>query len=296
MPHHVVGWLRRRRRHRRTPTVEGNAQLLLYSRILPGGFLHYGYFDDPDTAPEEISFDSLARAQRRYAELLAELAGPPGRPVLDAGSGMGGMLGLLRSAGHDVTGLTPDRFQVAHIRSAYPDVPLLHCKFEEMPVSENRGRFGAVLHAESVQYMVPEQVFPVVDAVLARGGRWIVADYFRRGVDGERSGWRLPEFRRRARDAGFRVARERDITPHVAPTLGFAHLLASRLGLPAFDFARDKLRAKRPGASYVLEEAAAEGRAALIRSLAVLDPVEFAARKRYLIMVLRRNGEEDDTQ
>ena len=238
----------------------------------------------------------MERAQRRYAELLAELTGPPGRPVLDAGSGMGGMLGLLRAAGHDVTGLTPDRFQVEHIRSAYPDVPLLHCKFEEMPVSDHRGRFGTVLHAESVQYMAPEQVFPVVDAVLARGGRWVVADYFRRGADGERSGWRLPEFRRRAQDAGFRVARERDITPHVLPTLGFAHLLARRLGLPAFDFARDKLRAKRPGASYVLEEAAAEGRAALVRSLAVLDPAEFAARKRYLIMVLRRNGEEDDTQ
>lgn len=296
MPHHVVGWLRRRRGHRRTPTVEGNAQLLLYSRILPSGFLHYGYFDDPDTAPEAVSFADLERAQRRYAELLAELTGPPGRPVLDAGSGMGGMLGLLRKAGHDATGLTPDLFQVEHIRSAYPDIPLLHCKFEEMPVSDHRGRFGAVLHAESVQYMVPEQVFPVVDAVLAPGGRWVVADYFRRGADGERSGWRLPEFRRRAQDAGFRVARERDITPHVLPTLGFAHMLAHRLGLPAFDFARDKLRAKHPATGYVLEEAAAEGRAALVRSLAVLDPAEFAARKRYLVMVLRRNGEENDTQ
>ena len=292
----MVRWLKRRRGHRGTPTVEGNAQLLLYSRILPGGFLHYGYFDDPDTSPESVSFDDLQHAQRRYAELLTELTGPPGRPVLDVGSGMGGMLGMLRSAGHDVTGLTPDRFQVAHIRSAYPGVPLLHCRFEDLPVSDHRGRFGTVLHAESVQYMAPEQVFAVVDAVLARGGSWVVADYFRRGAAGERSGWRLAEFRRRAIDAGFRVVHERDITPHVLPTLGFAHLLAHRLGLPAFDFARDKLRAKRPGASYVLEEAAEEGRSALLRGLSVLDPAEFAARKRYLIMVMRRNDEEDDTQ
>lgn len=292
----MVGWLKRRRGHRGTPTVEGNAQLLLYSRILPGGFLHYGYFDDPDTSPESVSFDDLQHAQRRYAELLTELTGPPGRPVLDAGSGMGGMLGMLRSAGHDVTGLTPDRFQVAHIRDAYPGVPLLHCRFEDLPVSDHRGRFGTVVHAESVQYMAPEQVFAVVDAVLARGGRWVVADYFRRGAAGERSGWRLAEFRQRAIDAGFRVVHERDITPHVLPTLGFAHLLAHRLGLPAFDFARDKLRAKRPGASYVLEEAAEEGRSALLRGLAVLDPAEFAARKRYLIMVMRRNDEEDETQ
>ena len=77
--------------------------------------------------PEEVSFDALHRAQRRYAEKLAELIGTPtpsgarrrlrdGRHARTAP----------RPPGHDVTGLTPDRFQAEHIRRAYPGVPVLH--------------------------------------------------------------------------------------------------------------------------------------------------------------------------
>lgn len=292
LPHHVLGRIRRRRGHRRVPTVHANAQLKLYNRILPGDFLHYGYFDDPDTRPEAISFDALHRAQRRYADKLTELIERPDAPILDVGSGMGGMLGLLSAAGHDVTGLTPDRFQVEHIARAYPDVPVLRCRFEEMPAREHRGRFGTVIHAESIQYMKPQGVFPVVREILVPDGVWIVADYFRIGdgggeTRGERSGWRLPEFRRRVDEAGFAITAERDITANVLPTLGFAHLLATRIGLPALDFAHDKLRAKSPGLHYVLENVADRIRAAAVDGAAVIDPAAFAARKRYLLMTLR---------
>ena len=299
LPHHVLGRIRRRRGHRRVRTVHANAQLKLYNRILPGDFLHYGYFDDPDARPEAISFDALQRAQRRYADKLTELIERPDAPILDVGSGMGGMLGLLSAAGHDVTGLTPDRFQVEHIARAYPDVPVLRCRFEDMPAHEHRGRFGTVIHAESIQYMRPQGVFPVVREILARNGVWIVADYFRIGdggggsgnsgrrSGGERSGWRLPEFRRRVDEAGFAITRERDITANVLPTLGFAHLLATRIGLPALDFAHDKLRAKSPGLHYVLENVADRICEAAVDGAAVIDPVAFAARKRYLLMTLR---------
>ena len=288
--------------HRRIPTVHANAQLKLYNRILPGDFLHYGYFDDPDTPPESISFDGLYQAQLRYAEKLIERIERPGEPILDAGSGMGGLLGLLRSSGYDVTGLTPDRFQLSHIRSAYPDVPVLGCRFEDMPADGYSGRFGTVIHSESIQYMHPDGVFDVVREVLAPGGTWIVADYFRdaqaaprtasrpsRQRPRERSGWPLEAFRRRLEENGFEVARESDITANVLPTLGFARLLANRIGLPAFDFARDKLRAKAPGVDYVLENVAERARQAVLRNLAVLDPTGFSDRKRYLLMTIRRS-------
>ena len=287
--------------HRRVPTVHGNAQLQLYSRMLPGDFLHYGYFDDPDTPAEEISFADLQRAQLRYAHMLIERIGAPDLPVLDAGSGMGGMLGLLRSVGHDVTGLTPDRIQVDHIRRAYPDVPVLRCRFEDTPVDKFKGYFGTIVHAESVQYMEPEGVFAVVDKILAYSGTWIVADYFRVGdadadarprarrrTGANRSGWRLDSFRDRVRAHGFEITDEADVTANVLPTLAFARLLADRIALPALDFAHDKLRAKYPGLHYVLEDLAERGRDAAVRSAEVLDPAAFAAHKRYLIMSLRR--------
>ncbi len=289
--------------HRRVPTVHENAQLRLYNRMLPGDFLHYGYFDDPEVPPETVSFDDLRRAQLRYAEKLIELIDLPDRPVLDAGSGMGGMLGLLRSAGCEVTGLTPDRFQIDHIRGAYPGIPVLHCRFEDLVADRFPDRFrvhfGTIIHSESLQYMQPEGVFAVLGQILGSNGQWIVADYFRRevgaekGGDGQsgarnRSGWRLGDFRARLREHGFRVVSEEDITAHVLPTLGFARLLADRIGLPALDFARDKLRAKTPGLHYVVENVADRARDAAVRSAAVLDPSAFAARKQYLIMSIRR--------
>ena len=275
--------------HRRVPTVHGNAQLQLYSRMLPGDFLHYGYFDDPDTPAEEISFADLQRAQLRYAQKLIGRIGPPGLPVLDAGSGMGGMLGLLHSAGHDVTGLTPDRIQVDHIRRAYPDVPVLRCRFEETPVDRFKGYCGTVIHAESVQYMESEGVFAVLDKILVESGTWIVADYFRVGrSESNRSGWRLDSFRDRVRAHGFEITDEADITDHVLPTLAFARLLTDRIALPALDFAHGKLRAKYPGLHYVLEDVAERARDAAERSAEVLDPAVFAAHKRYMLMSLRR--------
>ena len=83
LPHHVVRWVRRRRTHRRVSTVHANAQLLLYNRMLPGDFLHYGYFDDPETPPDTISFDAIQRAQLRYAEIAAGAGSTaPARPSL----------------------------------------------------------------------------------------------------------------------------------------------------------------------------------------------------------------------
>ena len=289
LPHHVARWLRRLRRHRRVPTEHANAQLSFYSRMLPGDFLHYGYFDDPDTPPDTISFDALDRAQRRYADLLIDLIDHPDAPILDVGSGMGGMLGLLTAAGHDITGLTPDRPQLEHIRRTYPGIPILACRFEDMPARDHHARFGTVIHAESIQYQNPRQVLPNVRRILAPGGTWIVADYFRIATGGERSGWRLDDFRRRLANAGFEVATERDITPNVLPTLAFAHLLATRLGLPALDFARGKLRAKAPALHYVLANVVESARDAALRGTAVIDPAVFTATKRYLLMTIRRS-------
>lgn len=288
LPHHVAGWINRRRRHRRIPTVLRNSQLSLYSRMLPGDFLHYGYFDDIGATPDQLSFQDMQRAQLRYAQELVKLIDRPDAPILDVGSGMGGFLGLLRGEGLDVTGLTPDGAQVEHIRRVYREVPVLHCRFEDMPTDGYTGAFGTVIHAESIQYMNPDRVFPVVGRILAPEGTWIVADYFRTGTGGERSGWQWEEFREKLDSHGFRVTHSRDITANVLPTLGFIHLLATRIGIPVFDFSREKLQAKSPGIHYILEETIARFRRSFLRNVAILDPAEFARHKRYMLMCMHR--------
>ena len=126
--------------------------------------------------------------------------------------------------------------------------------------------------------MNPAGVIPVVQQILAPGGAWLVADYFRTQPGGERSGWQWEDFRKRLASEGFRIVHSRDITVHVLPTLGFAHLLATRLGLPLFDYTQDKVQSKFPGVHYVLETVFEGARRSLKRSLEILDPVEFARR------------------
>ena len=286
-PSHAVNWLDRRRRQDRVPTARANSQLNLYSRILPGDFLHYGYFDDADVAPEAVSLQCVQRAQLRYAEKILELIRAPDAPVLDVGCGMGGLLGLLKRRGHDPVGVTPDRFQIEHIRHAYPEIPVLHCKFEEMPAESYKHTFGTVIHSESLQYMDPDGVFRVLREVLAPGGTWIVADYFRVDQEGERSGWPWGRFVERVERQGYRIVHEEDITAHVLPTLAFAHLLGNRIGLPAYDFACDKLKTKAPAVHYVMESLAEQGREAVLKNLAVIDPERFSRSKRYMLLSLR---------
>lgn len=72
--------------------VRDDAQLKLYSQILEGDFLHYGYFDNPEIKPEDISLNQIYKAQLRYAQLLLEKLDPNANQVLDIGCGMGGLL------------------------------------------------------------------------------------------------------------------------------------------------------------------------------------------------------------
>lgn len=38
-----------------------DAQLALYAQVLPDGFLHFGYFDDPLRRPEDIGLSEIGR-------------------------------------------------------------------------------------------------------------------------------------------------------------------------------------------------------------------------------------------
>ena len=285
------------------------------------------------------------------------------------------MLDIFCAQGHDATGLTPDRYQMEHLGRRHPDIPVLHCRFEDLDEERVKelgayrfedldgerikemdvcrfedlgndrfsrenvkscstapskasftahsdqdsdkytGYFDTIVHAESLQYMRPDGVFRALERALAPDGQWIVADYFRldESADGSpcpqasgsgpnaeptaarrarpsRSGWLLSEFRSRLKKHGFEIEAEEDITPHVLPTLGFARLLAERIGLPAFDFGSEKLRVKRPGLHYIVRPALERARRRARRETSQLDPEVFAATKRYLLMRIRRSG------
>jgi cyclopropane fatty-acyl-phospholipid synthase-like methyltransferase len=307
LPHHVVRVFSHSRRkgkheavydfgkqmeyvHGKELTVFNDPQLQLYTRILPDDFLHYGYFDDVQTRPESISLSDLQHAQTRYAERVLEHVVDTGAPVLDVGAGMGGMARMLGERGFSPTALTPDRHQVRYIKATYPEVPVIEGRFHEVGWPKYDRHFGTVITAESFQYLFLDNALSVIQNILRPGGRWVMCDYFRRRSDVAGSGHVWDDFVSAAGAKGWRFSHQEDITGHILPTMAFVQMLGDRFGMSLLGYGVANLQRKRPGLNYVLAEAVADLEAVLGYAVAQSDPERWAADKRYMLLVLERDG------
>ena len=275
-------WNRKAHKH-----AYDDAQLALYSKILPGDFLHFGYFDQPDVPPEEMRLADITRAQQRYADLLIERVGNPNQPVLDVGCGMGGLSRMLLARGYTPVALTPDRLQVTHIKATIP-IDVIAKKFERLDPAGYLRRFGTIYTSESLQYLKLDQSLPILESILAPGGQWIVCDYFRLQRSSDRSCHVWSEFTEKVAAAGWKISLERDITPHVLPTLAYINMWASRFGVPFMQFGFLRLRRKNPGLHHLAARALASLENLVRENIAVIDPECFAREKRYMLLVLER--------
>ena len=291
-PRHLFRAASLQRNRKRTKRAYEDAQLALFAQILPTGFLHYGYFDDPATRPSEMSIADVHRAQQRYAELLLEHAHDRSGPALDVGCGMGGLCTMLRERGFAPIALTPDRRQAKHIRQTQPDVPVLECKFEDLPdvAEQHATRYPTVFTSESLQYLKLDRALPLMKRILKPGGAWIACDFFRikPGKGGGRGGHTWDEFQREITEHGWRIDFQRDITQHILPTLRYINMWARDFGKPALDFALLKLRAKQPGLHYVLEETLTMIQDVIDDNLQIICPDAFVENKKYVMLVMRR--------
>lgn len=263
-----------------------NPQLELYSKILPGGFLHYGYFEDPEVRPESMSLEDLQQAQQRYSDLVLEHVVDKEAPVLDVGAGMGGMCRMLLERGFAPFALTPDRVQVRYIRERYPDVTVIEGRFHEVGWVAHHGRFGTIVTAESLQYLFLDNALSTIEALLRPGGRWVICDYFRRhqGVNGSGHVWQ--EFADTAKARGWRIIFEQDLTSHVAPSLAFARMLGDRFALPLIGYVNASMRRKRPAMHYLLADSLQTIDESLGARVEEIDPSRFLEDKRYMLLVM----------
>ena len=264
-----------------------DTRLELYSRILPSDFLHYGYFDDTEQKPEAMSLDALAAAQTRYAELMLDLIGTHA-PVLDIGCGMGGLSRMMLDRGLSPTALTPDKLQAAYVAKHVPGVPVIRCKLEALKADEHVAEFGAVVTAESLQYLKLDLALPILDKVLKPGGAWVACDYFSTRPTPDKTCHQWEPFVARVAEAGWKVTHQQDVTKNVLPTLAFIHMLATRFGVPMMDFAVLRMRRKQPGLHHLLSGLFGHLTDVIGDNVGLIDPVQFARDRQYMLLKLER--------
>ena len=285
------GARRASRRQKFVPRVRDDAQLKLYGELLPGSFLHYGYFDDPQIEAREISLADVSRAQLRYAhEVLKPLAPADGSvadgPILDVGCGMGGLCRILLERGLTPVALSLDCHQIAHIQETLPAIETHQMRFEDLDAQTRRARYSALVTAESLQYLEMDVALPLIHQILRPGGRWLACDYFRiSDVSSEAETW--DGFAARLEAHGFEVHSRRDITPNVLPTLAYLHLWGAEIARPTMRFGAAKIKRKQPGLHHLLRETLETFDERIDHHLDLVDPATFAANFQYLLLEIR---------
>jgi SAM-dependent methyltransferase len=218
--------------------------------------LHYGLWTG--LAP---TAGNLRAAQDAYTDKLFALL-PPGRlRILDIGGGAGETAKKLTALGHAVEIVVPSPFLAGRCRTNAPGARVHECTFEGFP---GGGSFDLCLFSESFQYIPLDTALTKSAALLAPGGRIVIADCFRteayrgRQAEGPKpgGGHRLTAFREALARQGLTVESEEDISAAVAPSIDLEQGLFHVFG-HAVTRIDGELSAKRPWLRWTLARAIA---------------------------------------
>jgi len=279
-----------RARHRLSRTMSDEG-LKFFSEILPGDFLHFGFFEDPNRNPREISLADVERAQLAFTQLFIERMSDRTKPVLDVGCGMGGVSARLLAEGFVPVALTPDVQQIAYIQTKYPAIELIRGRFEDIDAAAHAHRFGTIINSESLQYLDLKKSAKLVNKVLAPGGRWLIADFFRTSEAYKGSGHVWEKVKNVFAANGLTLVFERDISPNVAVTLRYIHMLAATVAMPLMRLGTRKLARKQPGIHLMCTDFIDDLLALANYRIEVLSPETQQRERRYIFLEVMRSGE-----
>lgn len=283
-----LSWMKAYAFHKKNNKYDKSAydlELFFYSKILKNDMLHYGYFENSQIAPEDISIRQFEEAQIRYSEnIIAHINRHEDR-VLDVGCGMGGFSGLLLQHQFKVDALTPNVDQKKYINAKYNEVVVHHTKFEDFHTDQ---KYGTIINSESLQYIKLEPAFENVEKLLLPGGRWIVVDYFQDRLGKRRSPHHLQAFRDKLQAHQWKIVMEEDISMHILPTISLVHMYAERFLLPLQHLAFEKLRYKKSWLYYLTKDERASVIKKMDKEIAVIDPEKFLKERKYMFFVLEK--------
>ena len=206
------------------PHIHLNFPLNVYAHCLylqqgQVDYLHYGLVKETEDAWE---IGALAAQQRSTELLLSYLPPPPGR-ILEVGVGLGTLAAVLTNRGYQITGISPNPYEIALSQERVDETVKLHCvSFEEFNAFDSS--YEVILLQESAQYLKPLTLFNKAHSLLTEKGLLLLVDEFslRRtpsdGIEG------LPELKyslAQAKRCGFKLIEHLDLSKSAAPTVDY---------------------------------------------------------------------------
>ncbi len=261
--------------------------LRLYRDLLGLDHLHFGLWDAED--PRDL--EGFRAAQERYMRRLLDRFPDGARRVLDVGCGTGALSLAALERGFAIEALSPCEHQQRELLGKVGDaLPYHRARFQDF---EPEGHYDLVVCSESAQYVPREQLFERARACLQPGGHFLVCDYFRLKPERfYRACHVFPDFLASAREAGFELVDESDITEAVLPTLEVGREMYERFVLPIAEVAGDWATRERPRTTWLLSRVFKKQLGKLQRYVyektpAKLDEGAFREKVRYTTLLFR---------
>ena len=261
--------------------------LRFYSEVLGLEKLHYGIWEDSD----ERNFEGIRKAQQRYEDFLIdkiEEVFPLTNQtrILDVGCGTGAMSENLFKKGYKVEGLSPDLYQKEEFEKRTP-VKFHLARFQNF---QPEHPYEIVLMSESAQYIPLSKLFDKVKQCLQSKGYLMVCDYFTyNSATGPlaKSGHNLEAFLELAKNSGFKIIKQEDITQKTIPTLDAAKIFTDKYVLPAISIASEKFQEKKPFLFKSVRWIFRKKIAKAYDNITLLDSSEFAKNKCYMFFLFQ---------
>ena len=269
--------------------------LKLYSESIRSPYLHYGFWDDPESIdPNELTLDDMVKAQGRYIEHLASFIPDEVKTILDVGAGIGGNSSYLISKGYEVEALSPDEYQETVFKEKYDGQVKFHrSKFENF---EPEKKYDLVFESESACYIEIEPGWKTAQKTVRDGGYLLASDYFLYHNDGS-GDWHIKashdekNYIKKAEEYGFKLIKEFDQTENTMPTLDGAKALMERFIFPTLEFSSNYLGKNHPFILKVIKKAFGKKVDDKMKQLSLLDSKDFKKYKRYMIYLFQKVDE-----
>jgi SAM-dependent methyltransferase len=206
--------------------TEHDLGIALGQQLLGLQDLQYGLWDEE----LELNIANLAKAQRRFANLIAsELPDPSVHEthVLDTGCGAGYVLSLLTQRGYQVDAASPSHFLIEQVKHRLTEFPgstskVFETDFENFPEKIYQQYYDVILFNESFHQIPMQRAFSKAQKLLKPGGLTIICDAFL-AADAANNAHnalhKISDFYRFIGQSPFSLIRDEDITRFVAPNI-----------------------------------------------------------------------------